>query len=80
MSMKMIVQEHPEEGYIETRYVCASCGAEIGKFREHRGERMCINWELFNKCSCGATLVREVMQVVPDISECVVVEVGGKEE
>ena len=78
MSMRAVSKKHIEEGYTETTYFCAKCGAEIGKFREYPGETMTINWDTMHYCACGELLVKEVMQVVPDISEWSVVEV--KEE
>lgn len=77
MSMRAVSEKHIEEGYVETTYFCAKCGAEIGKFRDYAGEVMIINWGLIRNCACGERLVREVVQIVPDISESSVIEVKG---
>lgn len=73
MSMRAVSGKHIEEGYTETTYYCANCGADIGNFREYVGETMTINWELVQYCACGERLVREVVQIVPDISESSVI-------
>lgn len=80
MSMNTITKIYREEGYTETTYICTKCGAEIAKIIVYPGEITTVNWELVQHCACGERLVREVVQIVPDISEWCIVEVKEEEK
>ena len=75
MSMRVVSEKHIEEGYTETTYFCAKCGAVIAKIIDYPGEITTVNWELVQYCACGERLVGEVVQIIPDISEWSSVEV-----
>jgi len=78
--MRVVVVNHVRQGYEETTYICNNCGVKIGTFRLYNGEHVVIDWSSRQKCSCGATLVKEVevVELVPDVTESKYIEVDGK--